>query len=263
MPSPFPGMDPYLQDQWSAVHVLMMAALSAGLKRVLPAGLVARPEETVRIESTAGDHLYDYRPDLTVAESGGPGPTATIARTVASVTVTPGLELEIRRDPIVTRNVQIVDRRNADRVVTVIEVLSPGNKDPGTLNEAYRRKLNDYEATATNWVEIDLLRSSRCHLPVPWDRLPAGTPRDYLVLAYRSRTGRVTAYPIGVRDRLPTVAVPLRTGDADAPLDLQAVFDRAYDDGPFAEDAGYARPTYPPLSDADAAWASELLASRA
>ena len=262
MPSPFPGMDPYLEDQWSAVHIFILTALTTALKGRLPPGLIARPEETVRIESIAGDRLYEYRPDMAVADTGGPA-SATLARpAVAVAAMTPGIELDLRREPIITRNVQIVDRRNADRVVTVIEVLSPGNKAAGELNDTYRGKLNDYEEAGANWVEIDLLRSSRRHLPIRREQLPAGTPRDYLVLAYRALTGRVTAYPIGVRDRLPTVAVPLRAGDDPAALDLQAVFDRVYDDGPF-ETTDYGRPAAPPLADADAAWAADLLQLRA
>ena len=263
MPSPFPGMDPYLEDQWSAVHVLMMSALTAALKRRLPAGLAARPEESVRIESTGGDRLYDYRPDLAEVEglpTGRPAGGGVLTARPAPVAEPVGV---IRRPlPIVTRNVQIVDVRNADRVVTVIEVLGPGNKAAGRANDDYRMKLADYEEAGASWVELDLLRSSRQRLPVPWADLPAGTVGDYLAVVYRHATGRVVAYPIGLRDRLPTIAVPLRIDEADVPLDLQGVFDRVYDDGPF-DDTDYGRPADPPLSAADAAWAADRVAGRA
>ena len=254
MPSPFPGMDPYVEDRWSAVHVLIMGAIAAALKRSLPTGLQARPEEAVRIESVGGDRLHDYRPDVAVVEM---TPDAQRRAAPAVVVATP-IELRLHREPIVTRNVVIVDLREADRVVTVVEVLSPRNKRAGQLNADYRRKLGDYEEAGANWVEIDLLRSSRRHLAVTWDDVPPGTPRDYLAVLYRAATGRVSAYPIGVRERLPTIALPLRPTDADAPLDLQAVFDRVYDDGPF-DDIDYASPPDPPLADADAAWAADML----
>ncbi len=259
MPSPFPGMDPYLEDRWSSVHVLMMAALATGLKRSLPPGLQARPEEAVRIQSVGGDRLRDYRPDVALVEV-PVTPSAGRSAVVPSVTARP-IELAVRREPIVTRNVVIVDLRNADRVVTVIEVLSPRNKRAGPLNDDYRDKLGGYETAGANWVELDLLRSSRRHLAVTWDDLPAAERRDYLAVVFRATTARVSAYPIGLRERLPTIAVPLRPGEADVSLDLQAVIHRVYDEGPF-DDLDYARPADPPLSDADAQWAAGLLPPR-
>ena len=256
MPSPFPGMDPYVEAHWNSVHVLMMAALAATLKRSLPPGLVARPEESVRIESLSGDRLRDYRPDEAVVDIGNTRRRPPVARGVA---VAEPIDVDLRRRVVVTRNVLIVDVRNADRVVTAIEVLSPGNKSAGQLNDDYRAKIDDYEAAGSNWVEIDLLRSRRDRMPVPWDALSPASRRDYVVLTYRATTGRVSAYPIGLRDPLPTIAVPLRPTDDDAPLDLRTVFNRAYDDGPFSDDCDYARPPDPPLADADAAWAAEVL----
>ena len=169
--------------------------------------------------------------------------------------------MAVRREPIATRNVEIVDLRNADRVVTVIEVLSPRNKRAGPLNDDYRDKLGNYETAGANWVELDLLRSPRRHLAVTWDDLPAAERRDYLAVVFRAATARVSAYPIGLPERLPCIAVPLRTGDADVSLDLQAVLDRVYDEGPF-DNVDYTRPPDPPLSDADAAWAAGLVAPR-
>jgi hypothetical protein len=260
MPSPFSGMDPYVEPRWSNVHVLMMGALAAGLKRVLPPGLQARPEESVRIQSLAGDRLRDYRPDVALVDVAVITTPPARPAAVAGVTARP-IELAVHREPIVTRNIEIVDLQAADRVVTVIEVLSPRNTRSGPLNDDYRDKLGDYEAAGANWVELDLLRSSRRHLAVTWDDLPPGERRDYLAVVFRAATARLSAYPFGVRDLLPTIAIPLRRGDADVPLDLQAAFDRVYDEGPF-DDIDYHRPPVPPLSDADAAWAAERLAAR-
>jgi hypothetical protein len=70
-----------------------------------------------------------------------------------------------------------------------------------------------------------------------------------------------TAYPISVRQRLPVIAIPLREQDADVSLDLQAVMQRVYQDGPFAS-IDYRKPPAPPLRDADAEWASRLAAPK-
>src|SRR4051812_46219108 len=122
MKSPFPGMDPYLESRWSSVHVLMMAAIAAELKRSLPAGLQARPEEDVRVETIAGERLSAYRGDVAVVESGRevrPGITAASGPAIIEP-----IRIAYHHGPLILRNVQIVDTRNENRIVTVIEVLS-------------------------------------------------------------------------------------------------------------------------------------------
>jgi len=67
---------------------------------------------------------------------------------------------------------------------------------------------------------------------------------------------------IRLRDPLPRVRIPLKSNDEDATLDMQVVFDRSYDIGPYPERLNYAAPPEPPLSDEDAAWADELLKTK-
>jgi hypothetical protein len=208
-------MNPYLQGQWRSVHVLMMSAITARLKKLLPAGLEARPQEDVRINLT--------------------GPS-----------------------PLVLRNVEIVDASNeGSPVVTAIEVLSPEDKQFGNRNRDYRAKLMNYERLDSNWVEIDLLRSPRNRMAVNCKDLPDQCRGDYLVLCHRHSDS--LAFPISLRLRLPSIPIPLRVGDDDVALDLQAVMDRVHDDGPF-DNIDYTQPPEPPLSPDDAAWAAELIA---
>ncbi len=257
MPSPFPGMDPYLEASWNAVHVFMMGSVAARLNKSLPAGLRARPEESVRVEAATGHRhpSYGYRADVAVVPAPRPagGGGATILADPAEPVLVP-----YERETVVDRRVQIIDVESGGRVVTVVEVLSPRNKRRGDSNDAYRRKLADLDAGGVNWVEIDLLRSSRRWLPVGWNQLPPSRRAAYLALTHRHADRVVRAYPIDLRQRLPVVDVPIRDGEPDAALDLQGVFDRVYEDGSF-EATDYTRPPDPPLPDADAAWAAELL----
>ena len=255
MKSPFPGMDPYLEARWGNVHVLMMGAITAALNRSLPPGLEARPEEEVRVETVVGERLQAYRADVAVVEHDLKGSTATSSTSVAEP-----LRIPYRHAPIILRNVQIVDTRNAERVVTVIEVLSPWNKLAGKLNRQYVRKLHDFEAANTNWVEIDLLRSSRDRLPVTWGDLPADKQADYLVVTYRADEEGVSVYPISLRDPLPPIQIPLRDADENVALNLQAVLDRVYAEGPFGS-IDYSKPPMPPLSGDTAKWATGLVKS--
>jgi hypothetical protein len=132
---------------------------------------------------------------------------------------------------------------------------------------AYESKQREVLESDASLVELDLLRSGRRILPdlglrAIIDRLePSPT---YVVLANRAwRRGAgvdCDVYPIGLRDPLPCIAVPLKEGEDEVPLDLQYVFDRAYDTGPYCRGAvDYAGPVPPPaLDEADAAWAAEL-----
>jgi hypothetical protein len=90
-------------------------------------------------------------------------------------------------------------------------------------------------------------------------------PPDYLVVLSRSwqrfeDQRRCFARPWSVREMLPCIPIPLREGETEVPLDLQYVFNRAYDGGPYRRGAvDYSRPPRPPLTDEDAAWAEDLL----
>jgi hypothetical protein len=60
-------------------------------------------------------------------------------------------------------------------------------------------------------------------------------------------------------ERLPLVKVSLRTDDADAPLDLQALVEQCYRNGGYDGTLNYAANPDPPFFGADKAWAEEWL----
>jgi hypothetical protein len=170
MESPFPGMDPHLELRWSDVHVRLIAYIGETLQPLLPPYLRARSEERVLLESAEGDDLTVCRRDVAVVETGAPRPQTGAA--AGQATVEPVL-IDIQPGPRLDRFVQIVDAKRGNRVVSVIEVLSPWNKAPGRLNREYRRKVEDYAIAGVGLVEIDLLRSARDHLDVGQQDLPA------------------------------------------------------------------------------------------
>jgi hypothetical protein len=116
-------------------------------------------------------------------------------------------------------------------------------------------------------IELDLLRAGRrvfpnIHLEDGVRRL---SPRpDYLVLVSRAwrRDNRSLGYivfPFRLPECLPCIPVPLKEGEPEMPLDLQYVFDRVYDSGPYRRGAvDYRKPPVPPLSADQAEWASAL-----
>lgn len=254
MASPFPGMDPYVEEPsiWPDCHAGLIAAISADLNAHLPERYSAWKDRNVWVyEPDAETRTRMKRPDVFVTEHARSGSDAgTVAVLPAPATsVLP----VIRREG--NRFIRIIDRQSR-RVVTGIEVLSPANKDPHQDREAYLAKRNLYLATGTNLVEIDLLRHG--------ERLPMGEPAprqaDYYVFICRASDFPSTAiWPLSVRDSLPSIPIPLNPEDAPVMLNLSACFERAYDEAPYRKEIDYTQPPVPRLSEAESAWVHELL----
>lgn len=68
MPSPFPGMDPYLERRWRDVHTMLIAYARDAIQPQLPEDLVARVEENVHLD-IGGEVLGRRNPDVYVVES--------------------------------------------------------------------------------------------------------------------------------------------------------------------------------------------------
>jgi hypothetical protein len=134
-------------------------------------------------------------------------------------------------------------RRDGDevRLVTVIEILSPSNKKVGhPSRDQYIVKQREVLASDAYLVEIDLLRGGTYTAAVPRELVEAKAgPFDYLISIHRYDQPRdYFVHPISMTGRLPQIGIPLLPGDSDVPLDLQAVFDRANEDGPYSRKIG-------------------------
>jgi hypothetical protein len=212
--SPFPGMDPYIEDHWGDFHSSLVPLIRAAIQPLLPTDLRALSQEEVRLEvdDEFGDTARFY-PDTSVIQVTDTRRHPEFVSSVA--TITPLLVREI--EEIETRRwVEIVEPTQKNRVVTAIELLSPGNKASGHLNRSYRRKVRQYVEAGVNIVEIDLLRGSRERLSVPSLDLPADRKAAYYTCVHRNnRPGFWEVYPIPLRDRLPTIPIPLRDGESD------------------------------------------------
>lgn len=68
MPSPFPGMDPYLEAHWRDIHVSLVIYSRDALQGVLPSSLRARVEERVLLETPKGLGDHPLFPDVRVVE---------------------------------------------------------------------------------------------------------------------------------------------------------------------------------------------------
>jgi hypothetical protein len=256
MKSPFPGMDPYLEARWSDVHTALIQLLKEAIQPKLPADLRARSEERLLLETITRDAIATYRSDVALVQYPRGSPERPAGAALA--TVEPFL-IEFQAAPEIDRFLQIIDLTNRNRIVTVIEVLSPWNKAPGGLNKDYRRKLEKYGNAGVSVLEIDLLRSSRSRLQVNQNNLPPERWAPYLACVRRSCSlSRWEVYPMGLRLPLPAIPVPLREDEPDVLVALGPVIERAYVSGGH-DDIDYRKAAAPPLKGDDAKWADHLL----
>jgi hypothetical protein len=250
MPSPFPGMNPYFEqdDVWHDFHERFIPAAAAMIEEQVGPEYIVKIDEQMYIhEPWAEERRLHGRSDVSVAEvrETSPAESATIA--APAVVELPVVDVERHSF------LEIRDRRSR-RLITVIEVLSPSNKAPGPDREQYLAKRGRTFASSAHLVEIDLLRG---HGRMPMTDAP---DCDYCILVSRAaERPRAGVWPLQLRDPLPTIPIPLQPGDADVQLDLQRLLQRVYDA------AGYAKYIYdespqPPLSPEDAAWAAEQIA---
>lgn len=256
MNNPLPGMNPLLEKEWPDVHVSLLAYLRDQLQTRLPPGLSASVEHSVVLETES--LARRYRPDIALRDA--PATDATSAWTPEDTSSVAVAEPEvIEGDPLPDRWVEIRDV--GGRLVTVIEVLSPANKSgEGALE--YRLKRNDFLRAGVNVVEIDLLRGGAFVLAVDERAIRRREGRSYTFCATRApRDGcpvRHAVWCAGLREPLPNIAVPLRPGEADVPLELQPLVDLAWRNGGFWK-RRYPHDPEPPLPAEDRTWLDERL----
>lgn len=243
MPSPFPGMDPFLErsEIWPDFHDSMIAYIREALQPLLRPQYVALTQDRLFVV----ENHRPIRPDISVFETQPCFATASDGGTKAIEPLeadTATSILEFQHDEIRQPYIQIIEPASGNRVITAIEVLSPDNKTPGAGQKAYRQKQEELWASGANLVEIDLWSAGvRTVLGNP-DLAVDDLQRRYLVTVSRAEPTRCEFYGINLPQRLPRVAVPLKPGDKDITLDLPTVFQRCYDSGPYPQLLYYDKP---------------------
>jgi hypothetical protein len=251
-------LDPYLEAHWRDVHAGLVIYARDALQDVLPGSLRARVEESVLLETPLGLGDHPLYPDVRVVEyarkrlpEARPGGNVALAEPLLVA-----VEPELVSEPFL----QIIDRESGNRVVTVIEFLSPSNKSPGPNREQYLRKQREICESDANLVEIDLNRIGIHTLAFTLAHLKPQHRTLYMASIRRAtRRGLAEVYPISLAARLPVVKIPLRPEDADVPLDLQELVDKCYRNGAYEGTLNYAEEPDPPLLGGDREWADARL----
>lgn len=258
MPSPFPGMDPYLEGYlWPDVHSALASKIRQYLVPLLRPKYIARLEVYLTEDPCPEGEVGILYPDVEVLEtvrSGTPGgtkpgleaaaPASTSPNTTATITP-PTLALPLLRSvPVRLTTVEIRDVAH-NRLVTSIEILSPVNKrEPGLA--AYRQKCQRLYAAKVHLLELDLLR--RGTRPFAQPRLPQV---PYCMALTRAQAQTIELWPVELSQPLPTLPVPLAEPDLDVPLPLQPILAAVYEEAAYDLSLDYTQPPPPPSLSVD------------
>ena len=262
MPSPFPGMDPYIEQNkiWVDFHARLADEISARLNTQIRPAYFARltPYVTYETIEVSKSELQAIRPDVGVMARGAL-PVATGAEVVVlepdevgAVESVVTLETEIELLSVEIR------RAETEKLVTAIEILSPVNKQPShDAYTDYLRKRRDLARSSAHLIEIDLLRGgTRPPLEQPVPPAPY-----YITLSRANRRPFVTVWPIPLHARLPKLPVPLAGKDPDVLLPLNDIVATVYERGGYDAQIDYHQPVPPPaLSTDETQWVEALLA---
>lgn len=262
--NPFPGMNPFFEQRWRDAHATLIIYLRDALQEQLPPDLIAGAEEEV-VTVGAGGSAKIYRPDVQVR-----GPLALKEPAVATLVSPPPQAardpapatepLRVFLDEATERWVEIRDV--AGRLITVIELLSPSNKLESDERDRYDRKRRALTGGGANLVETDLVRQGAWLFPGAVRSVLREKGACYGVCVFRAaRPFEREVYPVGLRDRLPAIRVPLRPTDTDAVVDLQPLIDQCHERGRYHL-LDYAAELDPPLSPDDALWVAQILRER-
>jgi hypothetical protein len=245
-------MNPYLEqaDCWEDFHRVFLVRVRAALIPRVGSHYIVKLEARLLLrERSAGERGYVGKADVGVATRYTPQ-----SETTASSLRTAPVQLSLPAIETVEQLFLEIQERHNRRDVTVIELLSPSNKDSSSDREIFLTKRNEILNRRTHYVEIDLLRGGQRPSP------PELPKCDYYALVSRvDDRPRLGFWPIALRERLPEIPVTLNASDPDATFDLQAVLNSTYDE------AGYERYIYdsapePPLSPEDQSWAQNIIA---
>src|SRR5215207_1088305 len=130
--SPFPGMDPYLEDPafWEGFHDVLITCCMFNIEQSLPDGYISNVKERAEVISVDDPAAKVYVPDIGVAREFPRGRTAVDEGGG-------GVALAVEIKPVTIPSVDFIEVREAYieilrvpgyELVTVLELMSPWNK---------------------------------------------------------------------------------------------------------------------------------------
>ena len=266
MKSPFPGMDPYIEEcgLFEDLHQSLIDEMARALAKAVPSRYVVRKGKRAYVELTENENPKEhvFKPDVgivapathpTLVPEGGLAVADPDADT-ESISMRAFIAEEFRESFI-----EIYVTEPDRQLVTCIEVLSPSNKRHKSEGwDTYLRKRRGLLSGSANFVELDLLRKgTRMPMLDPWPNSPYT-----LLIARRHLAPRCRVLPAHYVRALPSLWVPLIKPDADVTLNIQGMIDSIHAEFHYDRDIDYTRPLTPPLTADDSAWLAQQMQQR-
>ncbi|BAZ31859.1 hypothetical protein NIES4074_43320 [Cylindrospermum sp. NIES-4074] len=250
MQNPFPGMNPYLEqpELWHQVHNRLIVAIADDLTpQIAPKYRVSIEE---RVYTSVDDVLLVGIADVAVAKRNDVETRTTL--TTTKIAEPSKVKVPIPEE-VIERFLEVRTTQSRE-VVTVIEILSPKNKRSKEGRMVYESKRQKILASATNLIEIDLLRLGEA-LPIL-----GATKSDYRILVSRSfNRPDADLYSFNLPDPIPVFPVPLRLGEPEPVIDLQRLLNEIYERARFDLAIDYSQVLKPALPSEQEVWVREIL----
>jgi hypothetical protein len=272
-------MDPFIEMQeWDDFHPNFITEIQAQLAPLLEPKYFVRVERRVYFERTVADDEDEPHPEAGTRQPEGPGTGSRQLRmpdvAVVKVEEEAALPQSASATAVLSKPEEcvlpqgderreyflLIRGRESYEIVTVMELLSPTNKRPGSDGrELYLEKRQEILDGRSHLVELDLLRGGK--------RMPIHTSRTlgqsyYAVVSRRNRRPRATLYRWNLADPMPTISIPLANGDPDVSLNLQTAFANVYQRTRYNLSIDYDAPLAPPPTAEEEASLRGILAGR-
>ena len=261
--NPFPGMNPYLERRhiWPDFHNDLIAQLRTALGPELPARYRIALQQRVEVETPSGTplDLAFMIPDALVTDEipNQVSPPAALGAVAVATSTVEEYAVRVRMPREVKVTWLRVETVPDQRIVTIVEILSPINKAPGRERNRYERKREVILGSGANLVEIDLLRR--------WEPMPLETSppvSDYRILVCEGwQRPSALLYPWSVRQAIPPFLLPLLPEDKPLQVDLGPIIDRMHHTARYGQVARYHEPPPEPAFEGEVgAWVKERVA---
>ncbi len=254
MHSPFPGMNPYLENPvfWAEVHHRLITAIADAIEPNLPLEYRVGIEKRTYLSDNSDSVLVGI-PDVSVFSQQSlnkqHSSTTTQVSAADAITVTMPMPENVTESYLEIREVE------TDFAITVIEILSPKNKRAGEGRKVYEINRKQVLASLTHLIEIDLLRDGK---PMPiLEDIPA---TDYRIVVSKSdRRPQAQLYGFSVRHQIPTFPLPLQSKHTEPIVDIHTLLNAVYTRARYYLAIDYNQEPLPSLKPEDAVWADTLL----
>ncbi|MEO0755977.1 MAG: DUF4058 family protein [Cyanobacteria bacterium J06648_16] len=240
-------MNPYLEHPslWPEVHGGLIEEMLRTLNRSITPKYRAAMEQRVY-----QDALLIGIPDVTVSEQSQKRYVKT-SQSMAVLSRPERVSIPIV-EKIKERYLEVREVAT-NRVITVVEILSPTNKREGEGRSQYLRKRQAVLGGQSHFIEIDLLRNGT---PMP---VKGGRQSSYQILVSRSDERPIAErYPFNLREHIPIFSLPLLPEDDEPVVNLKDIIDRTCEGHALDLSIAYSRPPVPPLNEADWQWIQSL-----